>query len=110
MEFLEKRGWFIEYYFHHKLKVCGNTGDQLPEISKNIEIQKQEEKLRNSKFAIEYRKIAPRATETPDYLTSQDNKRSELELKARFRLGTETKAGMYWTDEESRKCRLHVKR
>jgi len=29
-----------------------------------------------------------------------------MEMKARFRLGTETKANRYWEIEEKRKCRL----
>lgn len=105
-EHLESLGWSLEYYANHKLTESKNVGDQARKINRGKETQEEEAKLRESKFAKEYKVIARQINGKPRYLTKQNNKKSELETRARFRLGTETRANKYWTSEDERKCRL----
>jgi len=79
---------------------------KLEEISKCIEKQKREEKLERSRFAKDYKNLAPEAMEKPEYLRNENNRNRAMEIKARFRLGTETRANKYWETEENRICRL----
>lgn len=88
----------------HKLQKNNNI-----EITRQIEIQEEEAKPRQSRYAEEYKLIAPQYTEKQVNLTEQNNKRNELETRARFRLGTEAKANRFWLDEEKKLCRMYGK-
>lgn len=44
--------------------------------------------------------------ENLDYLKKENNLNKAMEMKARFRLGSETRANKYWQAEENRICRL----
>jgi len=104
-KFLEEKGWSTEYY-NHEMKNGSGIWIDLEEISKCIDRQKWEEKLERSRFAKKYKNLVPEAMEKPEYLRNEDNRNKTMEIKARFRLGTETRANKYWETEENRICRL----
>jgi len=104
-EYFEEKGWSINYY-DQKMKNGSEIWIGLEEISKCIERQKWEEKLDKSKFAKEYKNLVPEAMKKPEYLRKENNPKRAMEMRARFRLGTETRANKYWRIEEDRICRL----
>lgn len=104
-KYLEEKGWSLEYY-KQEMERKGGLWIEAEEISRCQERQKIEEKLRKSKYAEEYREIVPDAMETPEYINGKQNQRNALELYARFRLGSETRANRYWESEKNRTCRL----
>jgi len=104
-KYFEEKGWSMEYY-NCKMENGSGIWIELEEISKSIERQIWNEKLEKSRFAMEYKNLVPEAMKKPEYLRKENNSRRAMEMKARFRLGTETKANRYWEIEEKRKCRL----
>ena len=77
----------------------------MKERSEDIERQERIRKVRESRYAEEYREIA--SLDKKAYLQEGTRKRKkQLELLGRFRLGSETNANKYWLKEEERKYRL----
>lgn len=105
-KFLENIGWSLEYYDRHKIQSGEDPGKQAEEIKLCEELQHDNDKLGKSKYAAEYRQIAPLITGKPAYLERERNGKKELETRARYRLGTEARANYFWLNESLRKCRL----
>lgn len=95
----------MEEYLRRKEK--GETvWPELEIIERDVQKQKLEAKIKESKCAREMKDIIMKETGR-DYLGKRHSMRKEeLYVKARYRMGNENKACKYWMKEEDRKCRL----
>lgn len=77
------------------------------EVLEERENRKQEqeriEKIAGSKYNRWYKVI--RKERIPEYLQKGREEKSWSRI-ARFRLGNEVREGLYWKEEEKRKCRI----
>lgn len=105
IEFLMERGWSLEEYLKRKEK--GETvWPELELIGRDIQKQKAEAKIKDSKYAREVKDILLKETGREYLRTKNGIRKDELSIMARYRMGNESKACKYWLKEEDRKCRL----
>ena len=77
-------------------------------MQRGMDIERQENRtqIEESRFAKEVKRIII-TVEIPEYIgNNRKNKKGEMEITGRFRLGGENRSSGYWMKEEERKCRV----
>ena len=75
-------------------------------IGKEKQREERREKIRNSRYSREIKEVLLKKTGREYMEEERIERKNELNLRARFRMGNESNSSKYWRKEEENRCRL----